>query len=215
MRIAAAFARSVRSTLTAAASASLAAVAFAAPAFADAAPGQPAPSFTATGISGETIAVPDPDGRRMVLEWTNHGCPFVKKHYNSGNMQATQAHAAEQGVVWVSVISSAPGKQGHVDAEEARELTTSRDAHPADIVLDPSGEIGRLYGAKATPHMFVIDHDGTVAYAGAIDSIPSGAPEDIETAENYVLSALDALEAGEPVKTAATQAYGCDVKYDN
>ena len=188
--------------------------AFAAPAFADAIPGQAAPAFTTTGASGEVVTVPDPEGRKVVLEWTNHGCPFVKKHYKSGNMQKTQAHAHDQSAVWISVISSAPGKQGHVDAAKALDLTTSREAAPDHIVLDPTGDIGRLYGAKATPHMYVIDAQNVVAYAGAIDSIPSGKASDIPKAENYVVSALDSLAAGEAVATPSKPAYGCDVKYN-
>ncbi|MBB36661.1 MAG: thioredoxin family protein [Hirschia sp.] len=191
-----------------------AAITLSAPALAEAGPGKLAPAFNTTDITGANVSIPDLAGRMVVLEWTNHGCPFVKKHYNSGNMQSTQAFADDMGAVWISIVSSAPGKQGNVTPGEAMELTTSRNANPSHVVLDPTGQIGRLYGARATPHMFVVAPDGKVAYAGAIDSIPSGNPADIEHAENYVKSALTAISAGVPVKTQATQAYGCDVKYD-
>ena len=183
------------------------------PALAEAIPGQAAPAFNSTDITGANVSIPDLAGRTVVLEWTNHGCPFVKKHYNSGNMQDTQQYARDMGAVWISIVSSAPGKQGHVNEDQALELTNSRNAVPDHVILDPSGEIGRLYGAKATPHMYVIAPDSLVAYAGAIDSIPSGNPADIANAENYVRSALEALNNGDQVATVFTPAYGCDVKY--
>ncbi len=172
-----------------------------------------APDFTATTIEGETITLSDLHGQKVVLEWTNHGCPFVQKHYDSGNMQSTQEFADEQGALWISVISSAPGKQGHVTAAKARELTVSRGASPDHIVLDETGDIGKLYTARTTPHMFVINEGGALSYAGAIDSIPSGNPADIEEAENYVQSALTDLAAGEEVRTPTSSPYGCSVKY--
>lgn len=175
--------------------------------------GEPAPEFTAEDTNGEEITLSDLQGQIVVLEWTNHECPFVGKHYSSDNMQTLQHQATEAGVTWISMISSAPGQQGYVTAEAANELTESRGAFPSAVVLDPAGEIGRLYGARATPHMFVIDPEGILQYMGAIDSIPSAQISDIDSAENYVRSALDAVMAGEPVDPAATQAYGCTVKY--
>ena len=191
--------------------ASLTAIALAGPAFADAVIGQAAPDFTAVTTQNETITLSELEGL-VVLEWTNHGCPFVKKHYKSGNMQATQTKAVAQGATWISIISSAKGKQGHVSAEKANSLTDERAAKPTHVVLDASGEIGRLYGAQTTPHMYVINNQ-TLEYAGAIDSIPSGNVDHIEKAENYVLSALSNIAAGEAVVTPFSKAYGCDVKY--
>lgn len=177
--------------------------------------GAAAPSFTGVTSGAETISLDDFAGKTVVMEWTNDGCPFVQKHYAEPpkNMQGLQTGAAESDVVWISVISSAPGKQGHVDAAGANELTTSRGAAPAHVILDPDGDIGRAYGAKTTPHMFIIDGDGVLQYDGAIDSIKSARVSDIEAAENYVTAALDDLAAGEPVATPSTKAYGCSVKY--
>ena len=179
-------------------------------------PGQPAPEFTGIDSNGAEVSLSDFAGKRVVLEWTNDGCPFVRKHYAEppANMQGLQADAAMDDVVWLSVISSAPGKQGHVDGEGANALSESRGATPAHVILDPSGEIGRLYEAKTTPHMFVIDEAGTIVYEGAIDSKRSAKVEDIETAENYVTAALDSLEAGTPVAQPYAKPYGCSVKYD-
>ncbi|MEL7454838.1 MAG: redoxin domain-containing protein, partial [Pseudomonadota bacterium] len=139
----------------------------------------PAPDFTALTAAGETVTLSDFAGQTVVLEWTNHGCPFVQKHYNEAykNMQGLQADATSEDMVWLSVISSAPGKQGHVDAEEANALTTSRGAAPSAVILDESGDLGRLYGAKTTPHMYIIDADGLLTYAGAIDSNRSADPD--------------------------------------
>jgi len=175
--------------------------------------GQPAPAFTATDSNGKTVSLADQKGKTVVLEWTNDGCPFVQKHYESGNMQSLQKAAAADGVVWFSVISSAAGKQGHVDGEGANKLTADRNAAPTAVLLDESGVVGKAYGAKTTPHMFIIDKDGILAYRGAIDSIPSPDKADVEKAEKYVANALADLKAGRPVATADTQAYGCGVKY--
>lgn len=175
--------------------------------------GDAAPAFSATGSNGETVTLEGLKGKVVVLEWTNDGCPFVKKHYDSGNMQALQKKAAADDVVWLSVISSAPGKQGHVDGAGANELTKSRDAAPAAVLLDPEGAIGRLYDAKTTPHMFVIDKDGVLVYRGAIDSISSADPADIEKSTNYVDVALEALKTGGKIEVTSTTAYGCSVKY--
>lgn len=175
--------------------------------------GKPAPDFTAFDSTGRTHRLSDFSGKRVILEWTNHDCPFVRKHYRSGNMQKTQKSAKQDGVVWLSVISSAPGLQGHVSGDEADALTKSRNALPAAVLLDPDGKLGRLYRARVTPHMYIIDKDGTLAYKGAIDSIASGDTADIPNATNYVLQAMAQLKAGQSVKEAATRPYGCTIKY--
>ncbi len=177
--------------------------------------GEQAPVFTGRSASGDTVSLADFSGKTVVLEWTNDGCPFVKKHYANppSNMQTLQKTAKADDVVWLSVISSAPGKQGYATAERANELTASRGAAPAHVILDASGEIGRLYGAKTTPHMFVIAPDGTLVYEGAIDSNPSAKVEDIAGATNFVTAALADLAAGRPVAIASTKPYGCSVKY--
>lgn len=173
----------------------------------------PAPAFTATTADGKTVNLADFKGKTVVLEWTNHDCPFVKKHYGSGNMQAQQKDAAAQGVVWLQVISSAPGQQGHVDGATARKLNTDRGAAPAATLLDPTGALGKLYGAQTTPHMYVIKGDGTLAYKGGIDSIASAKADDIAKAEPYVKLALADVAAGKKVEKASTRPYGCSVKY--
>lgn len=175
--------------------------------------GEAAPDFTLTDSAGESHKLSDYHGKTVVLEWTNHLCPFVRKHYDSGNMQALQAHATEQDVTWLSIISSAPGKQGHVSGEEADDLTESRDAHPSAVLLDESGDVGRLYGARTTPHMYVIDEEGVLVYQGAIDDNNSADPADAATARNYVREALDALHDGGEIDVSSTASYGCSVKY--
>lgn len=191
--------------------ASCAIAAFAMPVYAAPVVGKVAPDFTAETTTGESITLSEIEGT-VVLEWTNHDCPFVKKHYKSGNMQDTQKVANENGATWITIISSAKGKQGYVDAEKANALTEKRDAEPSYVILDPSGEIGKLYRAKTTPHMFVID-DKNVAYAGAIDSVPSGNAKDIDRAENYVLSAMSDIKDNVDVRTPTSNPYGCSVKY--
>jgi peroxiredoxin len=180
---------------------------------AGAAPGAPAPSFVGTTSSGGPLALDSLRGKTVVLEWTNDGCPFVQKHYGAGNMQKMQAAVRDAGGVWITVISSAPGRQGHVSAQGADDLSRSRGAAPAHVVLDESGEIGRAFGAKTTPHMFVIDPEGVVRYAGAIDDQPSADPKSLDGATNYVLAAFESVVAGEPVETAQTKPYGCSIKY--
>lgn len=177
--------------------------------------GAAAPEFTGTTSYGETVSLSDFAGKTVILEWTNDGCPFVKKHYAAppSNMQSLQKSASADDIVWLSVISSRPGSQGHVSPEAANQLTTSRSAAPAHVILDESGEIGRLYGAKTTPHMFIVTPEGELVYDGAIDSIPSARVEDIPKADNYVTAALDDLEAGNPVATPSSKPYGCAVKY--
>lgn len=186
---------------------------FAAPALAAPQVGEKAPDFEAKATSGAPIRLADMNGRKIVLEWTNDGCPFVRKHYETGNMQKTQRAAKAKGAAWITIISSAPGKQGYLTADEADALTAKRNAAPDYVILDPSGEIGRLYGAKTTPHMFVIDEEGVLRYAGAIDDKPSANHATVEGAKNYVLAALDDLSAGRAVATPVTNPYGCSVKY--
>jgi peroxiredoxin len=180
---------------------------------ADAIPGQPAPDFTANDSNGKAHKLADLKGKIVVLEWTNDGCPYVRKHYGSGNMQALQKEAADKGVIWLSVISSAKGEQGYADGAGANKLTADRKAVPAAVLLDPAGTIGRAYGAKTTPHMYVIDKDGRLAYNGAIDDKPTSNVADIKTARNYLKEALTAIADGKLVTVASTRAYGCSVKY--
>jgi peroxiredoxin len=175
--------------------------------------GKPAPGFTATDTKGESHALSDFRGKTVVLEWTNHGCPYVQKHYDTGNMQALQKEATDDGVVWLSVISSAPGKQGHVSPARADGLTKERDADPTAVMLDPEGEVGRAYDARTTPHMYVIDPEGKLVYMGAIDDQPTARHSSVEGARNYVREALTALENGEEIAEPVTRAYGCSVKY--
>ena len=175
--------------------------------------GQPAPAFSAPDQTGSTRSLDAYKGKWVVLEWVNHECPFVKKHYGSGNMQRAQKAATAKGAVWLSVNSSAPGKQGAMDGKLATSLTSEKHAKPTAVLLDPQGAVGRAYGAKTTPHMFVIDPKGTIVYAGAIDDKPSTDPADVPAAKNFVLAALDEAMAGKPVSVASTQPYGCSVKY--
>jgi peroxiredoxin len=184
------------------------------PAFADAPKvGQPAPAFSATDSNGISVSLADFKGKVVVLEWTNDGCPFVKHYYSRGNMQALQQEFTAKGVVWLSVISSAPGSQGYADGARANQLTQTRAAAPTAVLLDPKGQLGHLYDAKTTPDMFIVGADGRLLYAGAIDSIPSGDPDDVAKAQPYVKVALAETLAGKPVTTAVTQPYGCSIKY--
>jgi peroxiredoxin len=176
-------------------------------------PGKPAPEFTARDTSGKEVKLSDLRGKTVVLEWTNHLCPYTVKHYVTGNMQALQKDAAKDGVVWLTIASSAPGTQGYVNALEADKLTADRGAAPANVLLDPDGTVGHLYEAKTTPHMFVIDATGKLVYMGAIDDKPTANSADVKTARNYVREALDAVKSGASVKTASTRPYGCTVKY--
>jgi peroxiredoxin len=175
--------------------------------------GEPAPQFNAQDITGKTIRLADYAGKTIVLEWTNDGCPFVGKHYDSGNMQALQQKYTAAGVVWLTLASSAPGEQGYVTPADAKADLAHWRATPTDFLLDPDGAVGRLYDARATPNMVVIDRTGRVAYMGAIDDTPSTRLADVKTAHNYVVAALDALAAGQPVAVTSTRAYGCSVKY--
>jgi len=191
-----------------------AAVAFApAAAFASSDLGKPAPAFSATDSSGKSWSLAELKGKVVVLETTNHDCPYVRKHYNSSNMQTQQREAAAKGVVWLTVASSAPGEQGFVTAAQANELTRSRDAAPAGVLLDPQSKIAKAYGATVTPHMYIIDANGVLVYKGGIDSIPSSSTSDIPKAKQYVRVALGEVLAGKPVTDSSTRAYGCTLKY--
>jgi peroxiredoxin len=175
--------------------------------------GQPAPELTATDTKGVSHSLSDFRGKTVVLEWTNHDCPYVKKHYDTGNMQALQREATAEGVVWLTIISSAPGKQGYVTPEEADALTAERDAAPTAVLFDPEGTAGKAYGARTTPHMFVIDPEGTLVYMGGIDDRPTASKEDVEGARNYVREALTALGSGQDVPQSTSRPYGCSIKY--
>ena len=177
--------------------------------------GQPAPAFTGKDMHGKTVNLADLKGKYVVLEWHNQGCPFVVKHYESGNMQKLQKELTGQGAAWITVISSAPGKQGHVTAAEEEAYLKAQNATPTDVVFDEDGKIGQAYGAKTTPHMFVIDDKGTLVYAGAIDDKASTDKADVAGATNYVQAAYTEAKAGQPVKTPSTAPYGCSVKYSN
>ncbi|MGE0829779.1 MAG: thioredoxin family protein [Hyphomonadaceae bacterium] len=175
--------------------------------------GAQAPAFSVRDASGQTRTLSEFSGRTVVLEWTNRDCPYVRKHYNSGNMQGLQREAAGDGVVWLSVISSAPGEQGYFDGQGATAHARSVNATPTAILLDPQGGMGRAYGARTTPHMFVINAQGRVVYQGAIDDRPSANPNSLDGAVNYVTAALEDVAAGRAVRTPETTAYGCTVKY--
>lgn len=187
-----------------------------APALASAARvGEPAPDFTGTASNGKTYHLADYRGNYVVLEWHNNGCPYVGKQYNSGNMQRLQKRWTGQGVVWFTILSSAPGKQGYLTAGEENDYLARMQAAPTAALLDPSGEIGHLYDAKTSPHMFVINPQGVVIYDGAIDDKPTTDLADIPGATNYVSLALEQAMAGKPVETATTRPYGCSVKYSD
>jgi peroxiredoxin len=174
--------------------------------------GSAAPDFAAVDSNGKSHRLADFRGKVVVLEWTNADCPYVKKHY-AGNMQALQQLAADRGAVWLSVISSAPGKQGHATPAKANELTKSRNAAPTAVLLDEAGTIGRAYDAKTTPHMYVIDAQGVLRYMGGIDSLATSDVADVPKATPFLKDALLAVADGRPVANAVTKPYGCSVKY--
>ncbi|MFT5486132.1 MAG: hypothetical protein ACI9JL_000074 [Paracoccaceae bacterium] len=177
--------------------------------------GKPAPAFTGTDSRGKPVSLADFKGKTVVLEWTNHDCPYVRKHYSAGNMQAIQRDATKDGIVWLQIISSAPGLEGHVDGKQAEALNAQRKASPSGIVLDPAGKIGRQFAARHTPTMAVIDAKGQLAYYGAIDDNSNWHPDSIKGATNHVRTALADLKAGRDVSVAKTRAYGCSIKYMN
>jgi peroxiredoxin len=186
----------------------------AAPLRAELAPGQPAPDFTLTGQDGASHKLSDAKGKFVVLEWYNNGCPFVRRHYDAKNMQGLQAKYAKEGVVWYTISSSAPGKQGALTSKNAAK-TWKKEGMSSTLLLDSKSEVARLYGAKTTPHMFVVDPKGNVIYMGAIDDNPSTNIDELKGAHNYVAAALDAAMATppQPVPHPVTQSYGCSVKY--
>jgi len=174
----------------------------------------PAPAFTGKTAAGETVDLASLKGKKVVLEWTNKDCPYVRKHYGTDNMQSLQGESkADHDVVWISVISSAPGTQGYLEPNEALANVTETKAKPDHVILDPEGTIGRAYGAVTTPHMYIIDEQGTLRFMGGIDDKPSSNWETVKGAKNYVRAALDDLAAGGEVKDAVTRPYGCSVKY--
>lgn len=175
--------------------------------------GKEAPDFTLTDTSGQTHTLSQHRGSYVVLEWTNYECPFVRKHYDSNNMQALQESFGAKGVVWLSVNSSAAGKQGNYSAEEWTQKIAEQNVKAAAVLLDADGQVGNQYGAKTTPHLYIIDPQGVLIYQGAIDSNPSADAADITSSTNYVSAALDQAMKGEPVAEAVTTPYGCSVKY--
>ena len=176
-------------------------------------PGAPAPGFTAPDIAGRMVNLGQYAGQIVILEWTNNGCPFVQKHYDSANMQTLQRRYTQGGVIWLTIASSAPGEEGYVTPAAAKADLARWQAAPTDYLLDPDGMVGHLYDARATPHMVVIDRGGRIAYMGAIDDTPSTRLADVKTAKNYLVAALDEIAAGKPVTVASTRAYGCSIKY--
>ena len=176
-------------------------------------PGSPAPDFTAQDTHGQTHRLAQYKGKYVVLEWHNRECPYTHKHYASGNMQRLQQEWTSKGVVWLTVISSAPGQQGYMTADEENLYVQKVNASPTAVLLDPTGQLGHLYGAKSTPHMFVISPEGVLLYDGAIDDKPTTDADDIASAHNYVSAALQEATAGKPVSTPVTRPYGCSVKY--
>jgi peroxiredoxin len=175
--------------------------------------GAPAPDFAATDSRGQTQSLTQYRGKYVVLEWHNQGCPYTRKHYVSGNMQSLQKEWTAKGVAWFTVISSAPGQQGYVTADQENSYLSQMHAAPTAALLDPNAKVARLYSAKTTPEMFVIDPAGKLIYAGAIDDRPTPDQEDIRGANNYVSDALTAAMAGKPIAMPSTRSYGCSVKY--
>lgn len=183
------------------------------PAAADASVGSPAPTFTLSDTKGGNVSLADVKGKTVVLEWSNHQCPYVGKHYRGNNMQSLQKKWTARDVVWLTVLSSAPGQEGYVTPAEANKLTVDRDAAPSAVLLDSKGTVGRAYGARVTPHMFIVADDGDLVYAGGIDDKQTARVEDLKTARNFVDEALTELSQGKPVSTTTSRAYGCSVKY--
>ena len=177
--------------------------------------GAPAPGFSLTDSTGRSVSLADFKGKTVVLEWTNHDCPYVRKHYGGNAMQALQKKWTGQGVVWLTVISSMPGSQGYVTAEQANKLTADRNAAPSAVLFDSKGAVGRSYGAQVTPHMYVITGDGTLVYMGGIDDKATTRLEDLKTAKNFVDQALGEVAQGKPVSVTTSRAYGCTIKYSS
>ena len=174
-----------------------------------------APEFKLSDSYGNKISLSSFIGKKVVLEWTNHGCPYVAKHYETGNMQSTQEFAKEEEIIWLSIISSAPGTQGYVSSDEANALTITRKASPSHVLFDPTGEVGRIYDAKTTPHMYIINEEGLMKYQGAIDDAGGRGfmSRDLLKAKNYVKESLKEMGTGEEISSPVTKPYGCSVKY--
>ena len=177
--------------------------------------GAPVPDFSLSGADGKTHSLGQYKGKYVVLEWFNPGCPFVKKHYESQNMQKLQKRAAGKDVVWLTIDSSAKGNQGYLTPETARKQITDWKMQPTALLLDPDGKVGHAYDATNTPHMYVIDPSGKLIYSGAIDDKPTANPADIKGATNYVRAALEASMTDKPIATPRSRAYGCSIKYAN
>lgn len=177
--------------------------------------GEQAPDFTLTGLNPKMkeVKLSSFKGKYVILEWLNHGCPFVRKHYDSGNMQSLQKKYTGQNAIWLSIVSSAPGKQGYVDEKGALKEKMDNKSAATDILLDPTGKVGLLYGAKTTPHMYIIDKEGKLVYQGAIDDHADTDKNSIPASKNYVVSAMDEVMAGKKVTAHTTKSYGCSVKY--
>ncbi|UXR65323.1 redoxin domain-containing protein [Bdellovibrio bacteriovorus] len=182
-------------------------------AFADAKIGSPAPDFAVADAQGKTHKLSDFKGKYVVLEWYNKDCPYVRKHYDSKNMQKIQTEMTGKGIVWLSVISSAPGKQGYLAAVDAAKNGEKEGTKATAILIDDSGKMGKAYGAKTTPHMYLIDPQGVLRYNGAIDSNDSADPKTIASAENYIIHAVASAEKGEKIAKETSKPYGCSVKY--
>ena len=193
--------------------AALATIALYGPALAAPVIGQPAPAFTAKDGDGKPRSLAEFKGKTVVLEWTNEGCPYVQKHYNSGAMQGLQKGATQDGVVWLTLISSAPGKQGYLSPAQAKGWKTASGAGSTALLLDPGGQVGRAYEAKTTPHMYIVDKTGKLVYMGGIDDRPTADPSSLKGARNYVSAALSDIKAGRAVAAPVSKPYGCTIKY--
>lgn len=188
-------------------------IAFSAAAQAAPSVGQAAPDFTLKDASGKTVKLSDFRGKHVVLEWTNPNCPYVQKHYNSGNMPATQKQATDKGVVWLAINSTEKGSGDYLEPAKLVSWMSQRKSAPSATLMDEEGTAGKAYGARTTPHMYIVDPKGQLVYAGGIDSIPSSNPDDIKKAVNYVSQALGEALAGKPITAATTRPYGCSIKY--
>ena len=178
--------------------------------------GETAPNFSLINQDNKKISLEEFRGKKVVLEWTNHECPFVKRHYETGNMQRLQKELVEDDVIWLSIVSSAKGKQGYIDQDQAKKLTLTRDAYPNHVLLDEDGSVGKKFAAKTTPHMYVIDEDGVLKYQGAIDNLGTmGAlfSTDLSQGVNFVREAIKSLNADTEIKSSNTRPYGCSIKY--
>ncbi len=176
--------------------------------------GEKAPNFELTDAYGETHNLSDFEGKYVILEWLNHDCPFVRKHYDGNNMQELQKRYTDEGAIWLSIISSVPGTQGHLQPDEAQEITKAKNASPTAVLLDIDGAVGKMYDARVTPHMYIINPEGVLEYNGAIDDKPTARLRDLEGAHNYVVAAMTSLMNGEPVEVKTNTPYGCTVKYE-